>query len=195
VRRLGLTRAASRAELNDPSSDGDGQKQCDRRRQQQNNLLHAHRKPPAAQLTCRGTLGVIRGSPSATLMPMAAPSMAVNATEPAESEETSMAPVMTAPEVGSEPDEAGTEVMMAPAAVTVAIMPEAPKVDLLNRRRGLLLLCDASDRSRHRRSRHQPEPQRASDSAEQCCLSHICLLRVAVRRARLGHRTNTQHLH
>jgi hypothetical protein len=110
--------------------------------------------------------------------------MAVNATEPAESEETSMAPVMTAPEVGPEPDEAGTEVMMAPAAVTVAIMPEAPKVDLLNRRRWSYLLRHASDRSRHRRSRHEAEPKRASDSAEQCCLSHICLLCVAVRRAK-----------
>jgi hypothetical protein len=49
--------------------------------------------------------------------------MAVKATEPVE------------------PEEAGAEVMIVPSAVAVAIMPEAPTVDLLNHRRGLSLLC------------------------------------------------------
>jgi hypothetical protein len=54
-----------------------------------------------------------------------------------------------------EREEAGTEVMMAPAVpvdMTMAPvpMPEAPTVDLLHQRRGLYLLRHASDRSRHR---------------------------------------------
>jgi hypothetical protein len=81
----------------------------------------------------------------------------------------------------SEREEAGTEVMMATESTEVMM---APAVDLLNQRRGLYLLRHASNRSRHRRTRHQPQPKRASDSAEQCCLPHICLLRVPVRRAR-----------
>jgi hypothetical protein len=44
----------------------------------------------------------------------------------------------------AESEEASTEVMMASAAVQVATVPEAPKVDLLNQRRGLYLLSHAS---------------------------------------------------
>jgi hypothetical protein len=107
-----------------------------------------------------------RGSPS--LMPMAAPPMAVKATE-AESDSDEW----------REPKEARTEVMMMPPAVPVAMMPEASAVDLLNQRRGLYLGCQASDRCRHRRTCHQPQPKRANNSAEQCCLPHSCLLRLS----------------
>jgi hypothetical protein len=50
---------------------------------------------------------------------------------------------------------------MVPPAVTVAMMPAASTVDLLNQRRGLYLRRHASNWSRHRRTRHQPQPKRA----------------------------------
>jgi hypothetical protein len=63
----------------------------------------------------------------------------------------------------SEPDErreeeAGPEAMMVPPALPVAMMPEASTVDLLNQRSGLYLQRHASNRSRHRRTRHQCQP-------------------------------------
>jgi hypothetical protein len=61
-----------------------------------------------------------------------------------------------------------------------------PAVSLLNHRRGLYLLCQACNGSRHRRTRRQPQAKRASDNSEQCCLPHICLLRLLVRRAGSG---------
>jgi hypothetical protein len=84
-------------------------------------------------------------------------------------------------------EEPAMEVTM-PPAVPVAMMPEAPSVDLLDQRTGLYLQRRASNRRRHRRSRHQPEPQHASNCSKQCCFPHNCLLRVPVRNAgaRLG---------
>jgi hypothetical protein len=100
----------------DPSSDGDGQNQCDRRQQQRNNFLHsAHGESLLLSYWPRGASS--RGLPSAKLMPMAAPPMAVNATKAEER---------------PEPEEASTEVMMMPPAVPVTMMPEAPTVDLLH---------------------------------------------------------------
>jgi hypothetical protein len=81
-------------------------------------------------------------------MPMADTPMAVKATESAESEQAS------------------TEVMMAPAAVRMAAVPEAPKVDLINQRRGFYLGGRASKGSRCRRTRNDAQPNRASDSSE-----------------------------
>lgn len=105
--------------------------------------------------------GVAGRHSAAELMPMAAIPVAVKATESEPSERR---------------EEVGTEVMMVPSAVAVAIMPKAPAVDLLHQRRGLYLLSHPSNGSCCRRTRHQPQAKRASDSAEQCCLPHSCLM-------------------
>ena len=89
-----------------------------------------------------------RLGPCLWLMPMADTPMAVKATESAESEQAS------------------TEVMMAPAAVRMAAVPEAPKVDLINQRRGFYLGGRGCKGSRCRRTRNDAQPKRASDSSE-----------------------------
>jgi hypothetical protein len=80
-------------------------------------------------------------------MPMADTPMAVKATESAESEQAS------------------TEVMMAPAAVRMAAMPEAPNVDLIDQRSGFYLGGPPRGAAAAEPG-NDAKPKRASDSSE-----------------------------
>jgi hypothetical protein len=67
------------------------------------------------------------------------------------------------------------EVMMAPPTMTVAMKAVAPAMDFLNQRRRTNLVRYGSDRSRHRRTRHQAQRKRACNGTEHCYLPHFFL--------------------